>query len=106
MHKRSVMMALKRFRGTGPFVAKNMWQIWCRGRRKIPTGDAYAEAGAGARAFLLLWKGYPQRLLLHSASQDAADFFSSLLCAGRRAWRQAIQRRLRQTRHAAPRATE
>ena len=79
-HKRDVMINIKRLRGNGAFNAKNQWQIWNLGRKqKFPTDFEYSEAGPGARAFLLLSGGFPQRLLLHSSSQDAADFFATLL---------------------------
>lgn len=75
--KREVMKQLRKQRGCGPFVAKNCYRILSNWKPSSLKG--YSECGSGARAFLLLWKGYPQGLLASANTQDASDFFNVLL---------------------------
>ena len=73
--KREVMREIRKQRGCGPFVAKHFYRIHSNYKASSLAAPSYSECGSGARSFLLLWKGYPQRLLSGTNSEDASDFF-------------------------------
>ena len=77
--KREVMREIRTQRGCGPFVAKHFYRIYSNFKSSSLPAPSFSECGSGARSFLLLWKGYPQRLLSGINAQDASDFFNVLL---------------------------
>ena len=77
--KRSVMMEMRDQASAGPFVAKNTFRILCRFKKVLPSDGGYTECGSGGRAFALLARGYPQRMLIKTDSQVASDFFNTLV---------------------------
>ena len=77
--KRAVMAEMRDQPGAGPFVAKNTFRIMCCFKPVLPSDMEFTECGNGARAFLLLARGYPQGLLHGVASQTASDFFNTLV---------------------------
>ena len=78
--KKSVMMDVKSAHGSGPFLAKHFWRIYNRcNPSQLPDDKTYSECGSGARAFLLLEQGLPQRYGITNSGQSACDFFNTYL---------------------------
>ena len=75
--KRRVSRRIRKLKGLGFFLAKNMWQFFVFGlqQRVLPDDGHWAETGPGGRVGANFMCGRPANLLQGSTSMDAADFF-------------------------------
>ena len=79
-NKKAIMVQLKRAHGSGPFTSKHFWRVYNRFRlSQVPDDMTYSECGTGARCFLLLEQGMPQRHAFTLRCQSTCDFFNALL---------------------------